>query len=67
MRPSPCINVCKMDKASGLCTGCFRTIEEISAWANAGDDRQSDILAAISRRRKESKSKSAARHARGEG
>ena len=30
--PSPCIDVCRMDPASGLCIGCKRTIDEIVAW-----------------------------------
>jgi len=36
--PSPCISVCRMDAASGLCEGCFRTIEEIADWGMASDD-----------------------------
>ena len=32
MLPSPCISVCRMDEASGLCEGCMRTLEEIAAW-----------------------------------
>lgn len=28
---SPCISVCKMDDARGLCLGCMRTIDEIAA------------------------------------
>ena len=35
--PSPCISVCKMDAARGLCQGCFRTIDEIRAWSQSGD------------------------------
>lgn len=35
--PSPCINVCEMDQASGLCRGCMRTLDEIVAWGQAGD------------------------------
>ena len=35
---SPCINVCRMDAASGLCEGCLRTIDEIAAWGTMGDD-----------------------------
>lgn len=30
--PSPCISVCRMDAASGLCEGCFRTLDEIAGW-----------------------------------
>ena len=32
MLPSPCISVCRMDAASGLCEGCLRTLDEIAAW-----------------------------------
>jgi len=34
---SPCINICKMDAARGLCIGCMRTIDEIAAWSTMGD------------------------------
>lgn len=29
---SPCIDICKMDRASGLCKGCLRTKHEIKGW-----------------------------------
>lgn len=35
--PSPCMSVCLMDEASGLCEGCLRTINEIAQWGNADD------------------------------
>jgi predicted Fe-S protein YdhL (DUF1289 family) len=35
----------------GLCAGCFRTIDEIARWANAGDDAKRLILAAVAQRR----------------
>jgi uncharacterized protein len=35
--PSPCINVCRMDKASGWCEGCLRTIDEIRGWSSYDD------------------------------
>ncbi|MFO1363726.1 MAG: DUF1289 domain-containing protein [Burkholderiales bacterium] len=31
--PSPCINVCRMNDATGLCEGCFRTLDEIAGWS----------------------------------
>ena len=34
---SPCINVCRMDAASGLCEGCLRTLDEIAAWGTMDD------------------------------
>ena len=53
MVASPCINVCKMDEQTGLCSGCFRTIDEIAGWAGSDDSRRLTILAAIARRRQE--------------
>lgn len=38
--PSPCISVCRMDVASGLCEGCFRTLDEIASWAMASDEEK---------------------------
>lgn len=35
--PSPCISVCRMDPASGLCEGCWRTIGEIVEWGRLDD------------------------------
>lgn len=32
--PSPCIKVCVMDPALGLCAGCYRTLDEIAGWAD---------------------------------
>ncbi|QYD68850.1 DUF1289 domain-containing protein [Paraburkholderia edwinii] len=31
--PSPCINICRMDDATGWCDGCLRTIDEIANWS----------------------------------
>jgi hypothetical protein len=53
MIASPCINVCTMDERTGLCSGCFRTIGEIAAWAGIDDSRRLDILAAVAKRRQE--------------
>jgi hypothetical protein len=31
--PSPCVNVCRMNDATGLCAGCLRTLDEIACWS----------------------------------
>lgn len=31
-QPTPCIHVCELDPANGLCLGCHRTADEICAW-----------------------------------
>lgn len=46
---SPCIDVCKMEQ--GLCSGCFRTIDEIARWGTAADEEKRLILAAVAQRR----------------
>lgn len=48
--PSPCINVCKMSPATGLCEGCLRTIDEIVAWGRADDAYKRAVWAEIRRR-----------------
>ncbi len=30
---SPCVQVCVIEPVSRLCTGCLRSIEEITAWS----------------------------------
>ena len=51
MVQSPCINICKMDAASGLCIGCYRTLDEIAAWSRLDDTARTRILAAVHQRR----------------
>ena len=48
--PSPCISVCRMDPASGLCQGCLRTIDEIVAWGSLDDSDKRAVWALIERR-----------------
>jgi predicted Fe-S protein YdhL (DUF1289 family) len=50
---SPCINICRMDGDTGLCLGCFRTIEEIARWSGASHDQRLQVLVAVERRRVE--------------
>ena len=51
--PSPCISHCVMEKASGLCAGCQRTIEEIVAWGSASEAQRRSIWQAILLRRRD--------------
>lgn len=53
MLASPCINICQMDATSGLCIGCLRNIEEITAWSTSNDEQRAEILANIAERRQE--------------
>ena len=44
---SPCINICRIDRRSGWCEGCRRTIDEITRWPHADDDERRAILAQL--------------------
>ncbi|MWL85951.1 DUF1289 domain-containing protein [Cupriavidus sp. SW-Y-13] len=45
--PSPCRSICKMDRTSGYCEGCLRTIEEIAGWSKADDVERRRIWALL--------------------
>lgn len=49
--PSPCISVCRMDTRTGLCEGCYRTIEEIARWSALPDAERRAVWRAIGERR----------------
>ncbi|MDE1947114.1 MAG: DUF1289 domain-containing protein [Burkholderiales bacterium] len=48
---SPCVDVCRMDPASGWCEGCLRTIDEIAAWSTLADEAKLAVWAELERRR----------------
>ena len=48
--PSPCISVCRMSEDRSHCVGCFRTIPEIRAWAQADSAERLAIWAALAQR-----------------
>ena len=47
---SPCIKVCQLDHASGLCVGCKRTMTEIAQWAYYDAEQKLKILRDLSNR-----------------
>ena len=49
--PSPCINVCRMNPATGWCEGCLRSIDEIAGWSRASEAERQRILAVLAARR----------------
>ncbi|MBU6444242.1 MAG: DUF1289 domain-containing protein [Alphaproteobacteria bacterium] len=53
MRPaiaSPCIGVCKMDPAAGLCIGCGRTLDEIARWSTMGEEERLRLMQSLKAR-----------------
>lgn len=53
---SPCISICEMDKASGLCSGCYRTLAEIATWSRLPNQERWDIVQSLRDRRHQFKS-----------
>ena len=41
---SPCIKICVIHTSEGLCTGCYRTIEEISSWSRLSSEQRKQII-----------------------
>jgi predicted Fe-S protein YdhL (DUF1289 family) len=44
---SPCINTCRIDRRSGWCEGCRRTVDEITRWPLASATERAAILAEL--------------------
>ncbi|MCW5624148.1 MAG: DUF1289 domain-containing protein [Burkholderiales bacterium] len=49
--PSPCIQVCTMDAATGLCQGCQRTLDEIARWGALSSAEKRVVLDRVAERR----------------
>ena len=41
---SPCVDICQLNPTSGVCLGCFRTMDEISVWVDMPDDDKREVL-----------------------
>jgi len=41
---SPCISVCTMNDATGLCLGCYRTLEEIEKWWDLDNAQKQEVV-----------------------
>lgn len=44
---SPCIKICVIEPNSRLCTGCLRSIDEISAWSRMSAEERKAVMAEL--------------------
>lgn len=44
---SPCIKVCVIHPDARLCTGCLRSIDEITAWSKMSPDARRAVMAEL--------------------
>ena len=47
---SPCVKLCVIHPEERLCVGCYRTIEEISAWSRLTHEDRATIMADLPKR-----------------
>jgi predicted Fe-S protein YdhL (DUF1289 family) len=50
---SPCVKLCDIDRATGLCCGCGRTLAEIASWASLTSTERRRIMAELAARKAE--------------
>ncbi|MGD9603358.1 MAG: DUF1289 domain-containing protein [Gammaproteobacteria bacterium] len=48
---SPCVSICRIDRASGLCEGCRRSLPEIAEWLRYTEERRRQIMRELPARR----------------
>ena len=48
---SPCTSVCTIDAVTGLCAGCYRTLDEIAGWIDLPAEQKRALLATLLIRR----------------
>ena len=48
--PSPCVGVCQMSPHTGLCMGCWRSLDEIGHWGSAPQTYKRSVWQRIQQR-----------------
>lgn len=48
---TPCVQVCIVDGPTGLCLGCFRSLQEIGGWSGLSDEQRASIMEELASRR----------------
>jgi predicted Fe-S protein YdhL (DUF1289 family) len=47
---SPCVKICVVHPEARICTGCYRTIDEITRWSKMDSDARREVMAALPER-----------------
>jgi predicted Fe-S protein YdhL (DUF1289 family) len=50
--PSPCVNVCTLDRRLGLCLGCRRSLQEIADWLEMSPEQKLQTLERVAQRKR---------------
>jgi len=41
---SPCVKICVVHPEARICTGCYRSIEEIAGWGGMTNEERASVL-----------------------
>ena len=52
---SPCVAVCQINRATDVCEGCHRTLQEIATWVQFTDEQRRRIMDDLPTRKRELK------------
>lgn len=44
---SPCVKICVIHPAAGICAGCYRSLDEIARWSRMTADERRAVMAAL--------------------
>lgn len=47
---SPCVNICVIHPKARICTGCFRSIDEITSWSKLTHEKRAQLMAELPQR-----------------
>ncbi len=50
---TPCVEICHVDRVSGFCEGCGRTLDEIAAWPTLTAAARRRIMGELPNRRQD--------------
>ena len=48
---SPCTSVCVIDPPTGLCAGCYRSLDEIAGWISLSTEQRRTLVTELAQRR----------------
>ena len=61
---SPCVQICVIHPEARICTGCFRSIEEITKWSKMTNETRASIMEELPTRESLLKKRRGGRQAR---
>lgn len=44
---SPCVRVCVVHPEARICTGCYRSVDEITRWSKMSPEDRRDVMEAL--------------------